>query len=220
MPIGKISVCYLGVSSFSAVRQVKPTSIERYIGTSWGDVKTITKMPDVPYMLFVGGADPRRRLADLVYAFNLLRAQGHKINLMLTGDTMLGPNSIPNDEARRALLSSSYLDDIYLLGFVDNPTREWLYQNALAFVYPSRYEGFGLPILEALQYGTTVITYSNSSISEIAGPYVKFASDHIGIAQQAGQLLSNSKDINVDNFNFTDFNWDLTAKKIVEQLGN
>lgn len=222
VPSGKISVCYLGISDLKLVKHKKPSSIERYVGTSWGDVKVKTKLPDTPFLLFVGGADPRRKLADLIHAFNLLRAQGHKIHLVLTGDTMLGPNSLPNEEARLALLSSSYLEDIYLLGFVTDATREWLYQNALAFVYPSRYEGFGLPILEALQYETAVITYDNSSITEIAGSHVMFASDHISIAQQATPLLSSSGDIgsklSIDKFDINRFNWALTAEKIISQL--
>lgn len=190
----KIEVVHLGVSEHDAKTQQKPKSVERYVSSSWGDVKITTPLPDTPFLLFVGGADPRRKLADLVFAFNLLRAQGHHLHLVLAGDTMLGPNSIPNDEARRALLSSSYLDDIHMLGFVDEPTREWLYQNTLAFVYPSTYEGFGLPILEAMHYGSPVITYKNSSIAEIGGDKAIYVSDFASITAACKVLLERAGD--------------------------
>ena len=218
IPPEKISVCYLGVSDKKITKQAKPSSVERYIGTSWGDVKINTKLPDTPFLLFVGGADPRRKLADLVHAFNLLRAQGHDLHLVLAGDTMLGPNSVPNDEARKALLSSSYLDDIYLLGFVDNTTREWLYQNALAFIYPSRYEGFGLPILEAMRYGTPVVTYNNSSILEIGDNRVSYASDFLDIAKKCASLPTHGvvDDVRKDDIKKArSYQWSKTAERML-----
>ena len=195
--------------------------VERYVGTSWGDVKISTKLPDTPFLLFVGGADPRRKLADLVHAFNLLRAQGHDLHLVLAGDTMLGPNSVPNDEARKALLGSSYLDDIYQLGFVNDATREWLYQNALAFVYPSRYEGFGLPILEAMRYGTPTLTYRNSSLQEIADSLAIFASDPVAIQRSVSELLKSGKDPSLAksvSAQASRFTWKSTSKNIVSKI--
>lgn len=220
----KITVCHLGVSDKKIKKYQKPSSIERYVGTSWGDIKTKTTLPDTPFLLFVGGADPRRKLADLVHAFNLLRAQGHALHLVLAGDTMLGPNSVPNEEARRALLNSSYIDDIYLLGFVSESTREWLYENALSFIYPSRYEGFGLPILESLQYGTPVITYRNSSIAEISGDAVFYADDYVGIAKHSLYLLndnSNSKEDRDRRMSHTQiFSWSECSKQIFKLLSS
>lgn len=221
IPSEKISVCHLGVSDKKVTKQAKPSSVERYVGTSWGDVKISTKLPDTPFLLFVGGADPRRKLADLVHAFNLLRAQGHDLHLVLAGDTMLGPNSVPNDEARKALLGSSYLDDIYQLGFVNDATREWLYQNALAFVYPSRYEGFGLPILEAMRYGTPTLTYRNSSLQEIADSLAIFASDPVAIQRSVSELLKSGKDPSLAksvSAQASRFTWKSTSKNIVSKI--
>lgn len=220
----KISVCHLGIDAKKNAENLKPSSLQRYVETSWGDVKIISELPNEPFLLYIGGADPRRKLADLVHAFNLLRAQGHQCNLVLTGDTMLGPNSVPNIDTREALLNSSYLNDIYMLGFVDDSTREWLYQNALAFVYPSRYEGFGLPILEAMRYGTPVITYPGTSVSEIAGNAPLFANDPLQIAAAATNLMSDRKladKCKKEGLKTSaQFSWNSTSKYIMDVCSN
>lgn len=222
IPEKKINVVYLGVSEHKAAKQKKPESVERYVNTSWGDIKVKTTLPDTPFLLFVGGADPRRKLADLVHAFNLLRAQGSDLHLVLAGDTMLGPNSIPNTEVKQALLSSSYLNDIYMLGFVEDSTREWLYQNALAFVYPSIYEGFGLPIIETMQHGTPVITYANSSVSEVGGKAAIYASDMLSIADSIKEFLPvgklGTKHRSVNKLQLSQFQWRTTSTNIFKVI--
>lgn len=220
IPAAKIDVCHLGVSEKSITKQLKPTKINRYVNTSWGDIKIRTELPSTPFLLFIGGVDPRRKLADLIHAFNLLRAQGHQLHLVLAGDTLLGPNSTPNKEIKKALLASSYSNDIYMLGFIDDSTRDWLYQNALAFVYPSKYEGFGLPVLEAMQYGTPVITYPGSSISEVSKNTALFANGHLQIAAMAEKLLVNHEYVRTFRErsikNARQFSWQKFAKFIIE----
>ena len=61
-------------------------------------------------------------------------------------------------------------EDVILLGYVDDYTLQWLYQNCFAFLYPSLFEGFGLPVVEAMTLGAAVITSNTSSIPEITGP--------------------------------------------------
>src|SRR5262249_34590126 len=59
--------------------------------------------------------------------------------------------------------------DVVLLGYVDDTVLQWLYQNCFAFVYPSLFEGFGLPVLEAMSLGAPVITANTTSLPEIVG---------------------------------------------------
>jgi glycosyltransferase involved in cell wall biosynthesis len=219
----KITVNHLGISDIANTpKKIKSRNITRYAASPWGDIKVNTRIPEKPYLLFVGGVDPRRKLADLVAAYNLLRAQGNDISLILAGDTMLGPHSVPNDTLRRALLSSSYPEDIYLLGFVDDAMREWLYMNALAFVYPSRYEGFGLPILEAMRYGTPTITYRNSSLVEIGEDAVLYANDPIDISNFVKSLISNKKtreEISKKAIHCTEtYSWQKSASSLISTL--
>ena len=127
--------------------------------------------------MFVGGADPRRKLEDLIAAFNQLRARGTELKLVLAGDTMKGVETIPTPVAHHALNTSAYIDDIIFAGFIDDNVRDWLYKNTDALVFPSTYEGFGLPVVEALRYGTHVISYDNQATIEIAGDLPTYAND-------------------------------------------
>lgn len=123
-----------------------------------------------PFVFFMGGTDDRRRIDDLVAAFNDLRARGRDLKLVLAGYDFVTPHGVLSEPTRRALLESSYRDDIHLLGYVDDTTRRWLYEHAEAFVFPSLHEGFGLPVIESLGLGCPVVAYDNTSITEVAGP--------------------------------------------------
>jgi glycosyltransferase involved in cell wall biosynthesis len=225
VPAEKIEVVYLGVTGTkneSISKSKHHATVDRYVSTSWGDVKKRSELPTKPYLLFVGGVDPRRKLEDLIAAFNMLKAQGNDISLVLAGDTMLGPNSVPNKIIKKALLGSSYLDDIYMLGFISDELREHLYKNALAFVYPTKYEGFGLPVLEAMRYGTPVITYEGSSVSEIAKKSVLYSNDAQSIRRAVQLLLDDpaTRQFYTSNGmeNANRFQWPHTSAKIVAFL--
>ena len=218
-PAKKIRVVPLGVTPSDEAAAPKPVTY-RYVNTSWGYIKRPFKIDNsTPFILFVGGADRRRRLEDLVTAFNHLRAEGHEFKLVLAGDSMQGPDNIATEEIRHALHDSSYLDDIIFLGFIDSATRDWLYRKAMAFVYPSRYEGFGLPILEAMIHGAPVVTYKNSSIEEVAGPLPIYAHDSEGLRKAIGKLLS-SKPEEIQHIrdkgilHAQKFSWQETSKKV------
>jgi glycosyltransferase involved in cell wall biosynthesis len=190
-PASKIKVIHLGVSKNHSINGNNKPSFEQYTENSWGYFQQQIDLTNKPFILFVGGADPRRKLIDLVAAFNNLRAQGNDVRLVLAGDSMMGPKAIPVQNVQKYLLKSSYIDDIAFLGFVTDEQREWLYENALAMVYPSVYEGFGLPVLEAMRYGTPVITYNNSSIYEIAKDSALYAQDALTIKKNLEKLLQN-----------------------------
>lgn len=188
----KIQVVPLGVPDRLPNLVNKPI-LKKYSKTSWGYFTELALASDFekPFLLFVGGADRRRKLEDLVGAFNMLRAQGEDILLVMVGDSMQGPDTISTAESQKAIMSSSYLDDVVFMGFVEDDVREWLYDNALAFVFPSKYEGFGLPVLEAMQYGTPVISYKNEATVEVAGNLPIYAESYLDIFESAKDLLEN-----------------------------
>lgn len=119
-------------------------------------VERITKNSSKrPYILTVGKREPRKNLERLVKAFHLLERDD--LDLVIVGMRGWGNVSIESNP------------QIQLRGFVTDEELADLYRNCLCFVFPSLYEGFGYPVIEAMSYGTPVVTSSNSSLQEIAG---------------------------------------------------
>jgi glycosyltransferase involved in cell wall biosynthesis len=121
---------------------------------------------DLPsrYILFVSTIEPRKNLDVLIEAFELLKDGGWSGDLVIAGKT--GWKSEPT---LRLMAASRWRNGIRRLDYVDRDQLPWLYRKAEAFVLPSRYEGFGFPILEAMAEGTPVIAARNSSLPEVGG---------------------------------------------------
>jgi glycosyltransferase involved in cell wall biosynthesis len=216
----KIHVTYLGLNDTTiSAKTNEKTQLQQYTKNSWGYFPSPINLTSKPFLLFVGGADPRRKLIDLVAAYNHLRAEGYDINLVLAGDTMKGPEAIPIPLVQAYLKQSSYSSGIIFLGFVTDNQREWLYEHATALVYPSTYEGFGLPVIEAMRYGTPVITYGNTSIREIGGDSVLYAEDATSIKHCAEDLLKNPKLRDtyrrLGKKQSSQFSWSTTADNVI-----
>jgi glycosyltransferase involved in cell wall biosynthesis len=116
-----------------------------------------------PYLLAVGGVSPRKNTRRLIEAFARWRARGaHRAEytLRITG------TSLDVDVPRNG---GSLPAGVSLLGYVDKAELRRLYAGAAAFLYPSIYEGFGLPIIEAMASGAPVVTSRTASTPEIAG---------------------------------------------------
>jgi glycosyltransferase involved in cell wall biosynthesis len=116
-----------------------------------------------PYVLAVGGVSPRKNTRRLIEAFTRWRGRGGqraRYRLLITG-TSLDPEFL----APGASLPAG----VTLLGFVDKAELPRLYSGAAAFLYPGIYEGFGLPILEAMACGAPVVTSTTGAAPEIAG---------------------------------------------------
>jgi glycosyltransferase involved in cell wall biosynthesis len=119
------------------------------------------------FIFYLGTIEPRKNVAGLIYAYNLFRDQN--IKLVDVQLVIAGANGWRNREIYRAWEQSPYRHDIKFLGYISNKEKELLYQKAEVFVYPSYYEGFGLPVLEAMARGLPVITSNISSLPEVAG---------------------------------------------------
>jgi glycosyltransferase involved in cell wall biosynthesis len=125
------------------------------------------RIPEGPYVLGVNTPDIRKNVSHAIHAFGRVSrdAGGALQSLVLTGHS--GPGS---DDIRRAVAQYPELRGrILLTGHVPDEDLAPLYSGALVFVYPSLYEGFGLPPLEAMQCGTPVITSNTSSLPEVVG---------------------------------------------------
>ena len=125
-----------------------------------------------PYMLFVGEDRPHKNIDRLIEAHVALRdSLGEQCPLLV----LVGANS---QRLRRIFIENADRQAIIFVGSVDDDELKKLYKNALAFVYPSLYEGFGLPILEAMAAGTPVITSNCSATAEIAGDAARLVDPH------------------------------------------
>ncbi|MBK9167057.1 MAG: glycosyltransferase family 4 protein [Bryobacterales bacterium] len=123
-----------------------------------------------PFLLYAGSIRPQKNVPRLVEAFALVREQleNHPVyrdlRLIIIGDEISRYPSV-----RRAVIQSRVEPVVRFLGFVPFGTLRVFYEAATAFVFPSLYEGFGLPPLEAMASGTPVITSSTSSLPEVVG---------------------------------------------------
>jgi glycosyltransferase involved in cell wall biosynthesis len=183
-----------------------------------------SKLPSKPYLLFVGGIDGRRRaVGDLVAAFNNLKADGNDLQLALVGENFKSVDDIPNVDVRRQIKQSSYSKDILCLGYIDDATKQDLYKNAVAFVFPTLYEGFGIPVLEAMLMECPVIAYKNSSIPEVGGKHVLYAHRWDDIQKHTEYLLHQDEITRKEHLaaalaHARQYTWDKTAHALYDVL--
>ncbi|MBD2490177.1 glycosyltransferase [Aulosira sp. FACHB-615] len=130
-------------------------------------VKQKYKIPNQPYLLTLSTLEPRKNIAHVIRAFlRLIQTHNiHDLNLVLVGTKGWQYEEIFAEIDKFQELK----DRIIITGFVPDEDLAPLYSGALAFLYVSFYEGFGLPPLEAMQCGTPVITSNTSSLPEVVG---------------------------------------------------
>jgi glycosyltransferase involved in cell wall biosynthesis len=116
------------------------------------------------YLLFVGTIEPRKNLTRLLEAFESLHAEG-----LSDGLVIVGQRGWLYEHFFARLERSPAREAVRLPGFVPDPDLVALYAGAQALAFPSLYEGFGLPVLEAMACGTPVVTANASSLPEIGG---------------------------------------------------
>ncbi len=119
------------------------------------------------FILYLGNIEPRKNIVGLIYAYNLLRDAN--INLVDVKLVLAGAAGWKNRKIFQAWQDSPYKQQIKFLGYVSPVEKEILYHEANLFAYPSFYEGFGFPPLEAMARGLPVITSNVSSLPEVVG---------------------------------------------------
>lgn len=122
---------------------------------------------DGDYFLSVGSIQPRKNLVRLVKAYAALR--GYDANVKLPKLVLVGKCAWLYDETLRALEEFGVKEAVILTGYVPDEDLPALYSGALCFIYPSYFEGFGLPPLEAMKCGAPVIVGNRTSLPEVVG---------------------------------------------------
>jgi glycosyltransferase involved in cell wall biosynthesis len=123
-----------------------------------------------PFLLYAGRVSPHKNVARIIEAFAALKTELEKehkfeaLKLIIIGDELS-----THPDLRRAVIKGGVQNDVRFLGFVPIDVLRIFYDAAKIFVFPSLYEGFGLPPLEAMAHGTPVVTSNTSSLPEVVG---------------------------------------------------
>lgn len=123
-----------------------------------------------PFLLYAGRVSPHKNVVRTIEAFSALKTELERdqaypdLKLIIIGDDLSG-----NPDLRRTVVRSGVQNDVRFLGFVPIEVLRIFYDAAKIFVFPSLYEGFGLPPLEAMAHGTPVVTSNVSSLPEVVG---------------------------------------------------
>jgi len=123
-----------------------------------------------PFLLYAGRISPHKNLVRIIEAFSALKAELEKeakfpdLKLIIIGDELS-----KHPDLRRTVIRGGVQNDVRFMGFVPIEMLRVFYDAAKIFVFPSLYEGFGLPPLEAMAHGTPVVTSNSSSLPEVVG---------------------------------------------------
>lgn len=135
------------------------------------------------YFLYVGTVEPRKNIISLVKAFGTFAEKHENTYLVIAGG--LGWKY---KKTLKEIKRSKFCDRIILTGYVNGKEKAGLYKNCSAFVFVSHYEGFGLPLIEAMCYGCPVITAKNSSLAEVGGEAAFYVEDENDISQISAKM--------------------------------
>lgn len=123
-----------------------------------------------PFVLYAGRISPHKNLVRIIEAFSSLKTELGKENLYSDLKLIIiGDEVSRHPDLRRTVIKSGVQNDVRFLGFVPIDVLRIFYDTAKVFVFPSLYEGFGLPPLEAMAHGTPVVTSNTSSLPEVVG---------------------------------------------------
>lgn len=171
------------------------------------------------FVLAIGGFDLRKQFNQLLLAYTyVLQAEGPEYPLVIAGkEPRWGTPMFPN--MRQYARDLDIADDVHWIGYVDEADKPSLYRLAKVFVMPSRYEGFGLPVLEAMSSGTPVVANELSSFPEIVGDGA-FLVEPGNARAMAGAILAllnqeplRQTQINAGLARATSFSWRKTAQQ-------
>jgi len=197
-----------------------PSDQERREG--WRQLKLAYGGLKKPYILYVGQMQPRKNIERLIDAFEIMTPGGNNspVDTIATLAISSGYGWLEKD-IRKKIRTSAAADRIQVLGRVPDKLLAPLYRHAEVFVLPSLYEGFGMPILEAMASGCPVVTSDVSSMPEVAGGAAVLVDPHKissiagGIAEARGKREELSR-LGVKRAG--QFSWETTAQKTLDVI--
>ena len=188
------------------------------------EVDRLRKRYDIrgPYVLFLGGLEPRKNLPRLVRAFARADAQ---VSLVIAGASVAwNPEGRSALEAALESIAPEARGRVVLTGYLDTSSKAALLTGAEALVFPTLYEGFGFPLLEAMACGTPVLTSNISSLPEVVGNAALLVDplDEEASANGIGRLVTDAafrrRLIEAGGRRVERFSWDESARQHSEVL--
>ena len=176
-----------------------------------------------PFLLYAGRISPHKNLVRIIEAFSALKGELEKegkfpdLKLIIIGDELS-----KHPDLRRTVIRSGVNNDVRFMGFVPIEMLRVFYDAAKVFVFPSLYEGFGLPPLEAMAHGTPVVTSNTSSLPEVVGNAAVLVNpENVFEIMRAVQrvLLDQSLRDRIKQRSYEQtkkFSWDKSAQRILE----
>ncbi len=171
-----------------------------------------------PYLLCVGNAYPHKNLERLSRVFSLFNRQNPKVNLVLAGGRDYFYQRLENK------IKTEKIKKIFFPGFIEQSDLETIFKESEMFIYPSLYEGFGFPPLEALVYGKSVACSERTSMPEILENTVEYFNpenekemlDCLNKVFKSRKILRNYKQKEKIARIIKKFNWDKTAQETLK----
>lgn len=176
-----------------------------------------------PYILYVGRLEKKKNTPALIEAYCLLKEDNKKINHKLL---LIGNASYGYDEVNYTIREFGLEHDVVMPGWIEEADMKYIYCGASIFVFPSKYEGFGIPLLQAMACGVPIAASWESSIPEIAEDVAVLFNPNSSrsIAQAINQLLSDDdlrqKAIENGNERIKLFSWKKSAQETLDLLIN
>jgi glycosyltransferase involved in cell wall biosynthesis len=142
-----------------------------------------------PYIMYVGNAYPHKNLENLIIGFKLLKERKPNLSLILVGKIDYFYSRLKD------MVKNKKIDDVLFVGYALDYELDTIFHNASVYVFPSLYEGFGLPPLEAMAKGTPVASSNHPCMKEILGDSVTYFDGHkfSEIAKSVEEILDNSE---------------------------
>ncbi|MCX7973228.1 MAG: glycosyltransferase family 4 protein [Candidatus Aminicenantes bacterium] len=143
-----------------------------------------------PYILSLSRLNFRKNLTLLIKAFEILKNEKNMPHQLV----IAGIKDVGSEEVRKIAEKSLYYNDIIFTGYVPDEDLAYLYGSAEVFVFLSEYEGFGLPVLEAMACGVPVVTYASTSLPEVAKDAALYVSElnPLSVAEKIRQLFEDA----------------------------
>ncbi|MBI2448228.1 glycosyltransferase family 4 protein [Candidatus Microgenomates bacterium] len=206
LPEEKIKVIYPAVS---------------LVSNTHNDLSSIAKKYNLrkPYILFVGTIEPRKNINTLIDAYAMING-----NLLEKYDLIVAGGKGWQYQKVFDAVKKIKKGNVIFTGYADKKDLSSLYANASLFVFPSFYEGFGLPVLDAMSYGVPTICSGNSSLPEVGGDAVIYCDpyDTKKLSTQISDLLNDKKRQNqlktLGRTRAKQFSWEKSASALIDIL--